>query len=145
MHNRRRELTVDAITRRVNGARHKMRYARRWLRPARFSDRPRPRPPPPPPPRIPRANDAIYCFCRRPAYPARYIFSTLLLLGVVCHVNFARAARGWPSGAFNALPPPSRWQAASLPPHPSASIRPNHRPLPSQRDANLPDADERVN
>jgi len=43
MHNRRRELTVDAITRRVNGARRKMRCARRWLHPARFLD-PRPAP-----------------------------------------------------------------------------------------------------
>lgn len=40
-----------------------------------------------------RATDAIYCFCRTPAYPARYISPTLLLLGVVCHVNFARDSR----------------------------------------------------
>lgn len=91
------------------------------------------------PPRAPPREraDAIYCFCRTPAYPARYIFSTLLLLGVVCHVNFARLARGWPSGAFNALPPSQRQAAAeaaaattaaavssALPP---ASIRPSHR------------------
>lgn len=40
----------------------------------------------------------IHCFCRTPAYPARYIFSTPLLLGVVCHVNFARLAKGGRAG-----------------------------------------------
>lgn len=71
--------------------------------------------------RPPRAANAIYCFCRTPAYPARYIFSTLLLLGVVCHVNFARIARGWPSWAFNALPPSQRQAGVAF----SASIRPS--------------------
>ena len=77
----------------------------------------------------------IHCFCRTPAYPARYIFSTPLLLGVVCHVNFARLAKGGRAGLLTHCHRPG----SSL--DRAARARRGQR----ERDANLADADERVN